>query len=246
MKDYIRLSVTLLVICAVAAALLSVTNEKTIGVIARRAAEDEAAALKEILPKAVRFAERSAPADPSLAGLIKELGLEKSLVDSGGKKVLKFQAALDGEGDGAKQIGVALRIAPQGFSGAITMMVGIDTSAGPAALSVAGLKILDHTETPGLGANMKEVKASMVKKLAADPNLPFVSAALASTADIGAKQPWFQLQFTGLKAEGLKVDKDGGTVHSITAATISSRAVTRGISNAMNLYKGILALGEVK
>lgn len=247
MKDYLRLCLTLLVICVVAAALLSVTNERTRGVIAGNAARDEKAALKEILPGAVRFVPRTVLADPGFEVLIKELGLAKSLAtDAGGKKVITFQVGLDGEGEGARQVGVALKIAPQGFSGSITMMVGIDTSKGPEALSVAGLKVLDHTETPGLGANMKEIKAGMVKKLAADPKLPGLSAALAFSADIGEKQPWFQLQFNGLLAGDLKVDKDGGTVHSITAATISSRAVTNGIRKAMDLYKGILALGEVR
>ena len=42
--------------------------------------------------------------------------------------------------------------------------------------------------------------------------------------------PWWQRQFQGLMARNLKVDKDGGSIQSITGATITSRAITDAVS----------------
>jgi len=45
---------------------------------------------------------------------------------------------------------------------------------------------------------------------------------------------WFQEQFAGKLKDELLVDKDGGTLKSITGSTISSRAVTNSIKNLMS------------
>lgn len=47
----------------------------------------------------------------------------------------------------ASDSGYAVEVEPQGFGGAITMMVGIDKEG-----SILGIEIISHTETPGLGA----------------------------------------------------------------------------------------------
>jgi len=50
------------------------------------------------------------------------------------------------------QTGVAVLISGSGFQGDIEIMVGTD----PRAEKIRGIKILDHTETPGLGARITE------------------------------------------------------------------------------------------
>ena len=45
------------------------------------------------------------------------------------------------------EAGYAVQVAPAGFDGAITMMVGVDTEG-----NVLGISIIKHTETAGLGA----------------------------------------------------------------------------------------------
>ena len=45
------------------------------------------------------------------------------------------------------EAGYAVQVAPAGFDGAITMMVGVDTEG-----NVLGISIISHTETAGLGA----------------------------------------------------------------------------------------------
>ena len=47
----------------------------------------------------------------------------------------------------ASDKGYAVQVAPAGFDGAISMMVGIDTEG-----KVLGISIISHTETAGLGA----------------------------------------------------------------------------------------------
>ncbi len=71
--------------------------------------------------------------------------------------------------------------------------------------SVLGISIISHTETAGLGA---------------------------VAADSGEKGQAFRSQFTGLTGQVL-VTKDGGTVEAITGATITSRAVSQGVTAAL-------------
>lgn len=76
---------------------------------------------------------------------------------------------------------------------------------------VTGIAIVSHTETAGLGA---------------------VAAAQNAAGET------FRNQFSGLSGS-LAVDKDGGSVDSITGATITSRAVTDGINAALEFVKSL-------
>jgi len=96
-------------------------------------------------------------------------------------------------------VGYAFLAKGKGYSSVIESIVGVD-SAG----YIIGIKILSQTETPGLGTKIEEKK-------------------------YGETDSWFQRQFIGKPSEKLAVDLDGGTIESITGATISSRAVTNSI-----------------
>ena len=76
---------------------------------------------------------------------------------------------------------------------------------------IIAIDIISHTETPGLGA------------IAAADN---------------AKGEEFRNQFSGLSGS-LSVSKDGGTIDSITSATITSRAVVAGINAALECAKSL-------
>lgn len=112
----LRLSLTLLVITSVVAALLAGVNGITAPLIA---AADEAKtqqAIGEVLPgggQPVAFTD--------------ETGLVKRVYGS--------------------DTGYAVQVAPSGFDGEISMMVGIDKTG-----KVLGISIIAHTETAGLGA----------------------------------------------------------------------------------------------
>ena len=76
---------------------------------------------------------------------------------------------------------------------------------------VTGVAIVSHTETAGLGA---------------------VAAAKTAAGEA------FRNQFSGLSGV-LAVDKDGGSIDSITGATITSKAVTTGINAALEYVKSL-------
>ncbi|MFO7890277.1 MAG: RnfABCDGE type electron transport complex subunit G [bacterium] len=99
-------------------------------------------------------------------------------------------------------IGYAFQANGSGYSSTIKTLVGIDTSG-----TILAIKILSHTETPGLGSKCEETRS-------------------------GESSPWFQEQFKGEKASNIAVDKDNGNIDSITGATITSRAITDAIADS--------------
>jgi electron transport complex protein RnfG len=135
-------------------------------------------------------------------------------------KLDSAQVSLAGDGktggawealSGGKAIGVAVQAVTAGFSDNITALAGVGSDG-----KISGVKILVITDTPGLGAN-------------AGADNYFVDKLLGVT---------FYGQFAGMSAtpDGLpkiKVQKDGGDVVAITAATISSRAVALLVQTAV-------------
>ncbi len=94
-------------------------------------------------------------------------------------------------------------VAPDGYSGAIEMIVGINLDG-----KIAGVRILNHNETPGLGDKV-ELK----------------------------KSPWV-LSFDGRSigsppAERWKVKKDKGDFDQFTGATITPRAIVAQVARTL-------------
>ena len=107
-----------------------------------------------------------------------------------------------GKQDGALS-GVAFKVvAPDGYSGNIDIMVGIDPSG-----TIAGIEILSHAETPGLG---DKIALPSFKANFAGKNL--------GNAD------W-------------RVKKDGGEFDQITGATISPRAVVGAVRKGLEFFR---------
>lgn len=90
----------------------------------------------------------------------------------------------------------------KGFSGYIEVMVGIDKDG-----ILTGYQVLKHAETPGLGTKMSVWFNNPDK-----PNQYIIGRSLVN--------------------ETLSVNKDGGSIDAITAATISSRAFLDAINRA--------------
>ena len=59
----------------------------------------------------------------------------------------------------------------------------------------------------------------------------------AETPGLGAncEKPEFQAQFSGKQKAEMKVDKDGGTIVSLTGATITTRTIANSIKSAMDI-----------
>ena len=170
MKDVIRIAAILFLVCGLAAGGLSFVNLATKDRIAAFAEEERVAAFKKIFPAAESFAERP-PVE----------------VDGA---VTEWDAVAAGAVVGRVQL-----LKPIGYSGTIRLVYGVDGSG-----ALTGVQVLEHTETPGLGAKI-------------------------TTA-------WVD-QFRGKTRGEVALKKDGGAIDAISAATISSRAVTRAIHDAM-------------
>ena len=101
-------------------------------------------------------------------------------------------------------LGAAVESTTGGFGGDLKVLVGFDPEG-----KILGYTLLEHAETPGLGAKADKWFQKGEK------------------GDIIGKSP----------AEPLVVSKDGGQVDAITASTITSRAFLLAVNNAYNAYK---------
>ena len=101
-------------------------------------------------------------------------------------------------------LGAAVESTTMGFGGDLKVLVGFDTKG-----TILGYTLLEHAETPGLGAKADQWFQDNMK------------------GDIVGENP----------AEPLTVSKDGGKVDAITASTITSRAFLLAINNAYKAYK---------
>ena len=100
-------------------------------------------------------------------------------------------------------LGAAVESTTMGFGGDLKVLVGFDTKG-----TILGYTLLEHAETPGLGAKADQWFQKGQK------------------GDIIGKNP----------AEPLTVSKDGGQVDAITASTITSRAFLLAVNNAYKAY----------
>ena len=107
---------------------------------------------------------------------------------------------------GGNSLGAAVESSTMGFGGNLKVLVGFNTEG-----TILGYTLLEHAETPGLGA-----KAD--KWFQKD-----------SKGDIIGKNP----------QEPLVVSKDGGQVDAITASTITSRAFLLAVNNAYKAYMAV-------
>jgi electron transport complex protein RnfG len=103
-----------------------------------------------------------------------------------------------------KDLGAAVESTTGGFGGDLKVLVGFDTEG-----QILGYTLLEHAETPGLGAKADKWFQKGEK------------------GDIIGKTP----------VEPLTVSKDGGQVDAITASTITSRAFLLAVNNAYKAYK---------
>ena len=104
--------------------------------------------------------------------------------------------------------GAAVESTAMGFGGQLKVLVGFDNDG-----NIRGYTLLEHQETPGLGAKADQWFQKGQK------------------GDIIGKNP----------SSPLTVSKDGGQVDAITASTITSRAFLLAVNNAYNAYKGQVA-----
>jgi len=142
MFKILKLAVTLGVFCIFSSGLLAYVYELTVPKIEANARASFEGSLREVLPGANTFKNVTAAdvQNPLFEGY-----------------------------EGEKLIGLAVQVAPRGYSGNVKMLVGVDPD-----LRVKGLKILDQKETPGLGTNIVKPKftGQFIGKGKSDPLEP--------------------------------------------------------------------------
>jgi electron transport complex protein RnfG len=109
--------------------------------------------------------------------------------------------------DGAPIAALFVVEARGGFSGPIRLLIGVD-----AAGAVTGVRVLSHRETPGLGDKIDADKSDWV--------LQFTGRSLGDPA-----------------APGWAIQRDGGEFDQLTGASITPRAVIRGIRETLQYFE---------
>ncbi len=170
-----------------AGAALVLGNIDTHADIELRKAEDLQASLQQVIPAEMY--------DNNL--------LENTLTVQDGDKEKMIYRAMKGQ----QVVALAYEVVKAGYSGDVTLIMGVESSG-----KIIGVRVVSHTETPGLGDKMET-----------------------------AKDDWIY-DFNGLSLgnppiEKWKVKKDGGHFDQWTGATITPRAVVGAIKEGLELFQ---------
>jgi electron transport complex protein RnfG len=109
--------------------------------------------------------------------------------------------------NGVPVAAVFTSIAPNGYSGSIKLLVGVYHDG-----TLAGVRVINHKETPGLGDKINENKTNWILK--------FKGLSLTNPADS---------QWT--------IKKDGGEFDQFTGATITPRAVVTAVKKSLQFFE---------
>ncbi|MBN2790227.1 MAG: FMN-binding protein [Candidatus Delongbacteria bacterium] len=196
MGNIIKLSSILFFVAGIAAGSLAFYNSFTKPEIAKLKAENETKARGYVLQGLIP--------DDQIPGLIYEEGQ----IEINGMKEKFWKVKTPGSNQYKALVFLAKG---QGFSGVVETMVATDMN-----FKINGIKVLKHTETPGLGAEAQTVK-------------------------YGDTKPFFEGWFKEKNSLNVIVEKDdpnsADKVQSITGATITTRAVCNSINKYAELVK---------
>jgi len=186
MKYILKPALTLFITAVITVALLSVVYNFTKDPIEKQKRSTQENAMKEVLPKASEYREYQTDLTGSITAVYEGL-------------------------TGGNLTGFIVQLSPEGYSGNIDLMVGISASD----KRITGVRILRHTETPGLGA--LAVKEDFYRR--------YDNRALAPIGVVRSSPGENEIQ-------------------AITSATITTRAITNAVNEAINWY--INVIGETE
>lgn len=179
MAKILKLGAVLFLITAVTGLILGGVYTMTLEPINKAKEKEKMEALAQTLPQASDFETIDAPQSQSI---IKE-------VNRGSV--------------GGKTVGYNITVVPKGYGGLIEMVVGIDTGG-----MLMDIKILSHTETPGLGAKAAD------RAFSGQFHEKAVEKIVVTTAPPAADNE----------------------VQAISGATITSKAVASGVNTALEYW----------
>lgn len=192
MNETLKLGLILLLITAISAFILATSNNATSDKIeeADRIANDEAR--KEILPDAKDFE----PIDKE----------KLDSIQSSNEGVLEI---FEGKDKSGEIVGYTLKTVVGGFGGDIEMITGVSVDG-----KITGIDVLNHSETPGLGAKAEEPEFQQrFKDVPTENELIIVKESPSNNNEVEA----------------------------ITSATITSNAVADGVNLAREIYNSQLS-----
>lgn len=176
----------------IASVLLGVTNCSTQDTIQQRLEEDLQHSLAEVVPAELHD-------NDMLQDTIK---IPSEQYNIGANETLVYRARKNGE-----ITAVSFKFtAPDGYSGAIDMMIGINRNG-----EILGVRVLNHKETPGLGDKIELAKSNWI--------LSFNGFSL----DNLAPEKW-------------AVKKDGGQFDQFAGATITPRKSVQATYRSLQFF----------
>jgi electron transport complex protein RnfG len=186
-------------VALLASGLLVLGHTQTRAVIAARQAEDLKASLAEVVPSPLYDNDLT----QDTVVLPRDTGTD----------VLAYRGRRGGQ-----VTAVAWPLRAQGYAGPIELVMGLDRAG-----RIQGVRVLSHTETPGLGDKIEALKSDWVRR--------FDGLSLANPTP----EQW-------------AVKKDGGYFDQFTGATITPRAVVRAVKEGLLFFKRqrTVLLGEAQ
>ena len=192
LKNALRTGTILFVFAFVGTAMLAFTHGRTEPTITRGQQAEKRALLSQVLPATLY--------DNDLVGSQQSVPPNDLL---GTRKASTLWVARRG----GEFSGVVLEaVAPDGYSGDIALLIGIDANG-----SVTGVRVTAHRETPGLGDYIDRAKSAWIDQF--------------SGKSLLAPEP-----------KHWKVAKDGGVFDARAGATITPRAVVKAVRNALDYF----------
>lgn len=181
MRDIVKLGIVLMLIAGIAGLGLAYMNDITKPIIADQRQQAKLEGLNEVYPGADEIKDKTAE---YVTGDIDPIVTEVNVAYKAGVPA-----------------GVIYTVEPSGYSGIDKTLVGFDINS----KTVTAIKVLSHTETPGLGAQCTE---------------PWF-------------QDRFKGKSAEQELEVVKLEPVGDNqILAITASTITSKAVTTGVNAA--------------
>lgn len=192
-RNMLRAAVILTLFAFVGTALLSITHQATVNKIAENERQEILRGLNSVVP--------ADSYDNDLLEDVVEVTSPEFLGTTAPVSV--YLASKKGQPVAA----VFSTIAPNGYSGAIKLLVGISIDE-----HVTGVRVVNHKETPGLGDAIDADRSDWI--------LGFSEKSLQNPP----QSDW-------------KVKRDGGYFDQFTGATISPRAVVMAVKNTLLYFQ---------
>jgi len=178
MKYILKPAAVLFITAVITVTLLSVAYNLTLEPIENQKRKTQEAAMKEVLPRADKFSEIQIELSGSMSAV--------------------YEGFIDD-----MLVGYVVKLSPKGYGGAIDLITGISVLTN----TLIGMRVIKHTETPGLGA--LAVKGNFYRQ--------FNSRELA------------RLNVT-------RSSPGENEIQAITSSTVTTRAVTNAVNEAIEWY----------